>query len=74
MLKQADKDHGIDYARSYFVGDRPEDIACGYSVGAETILVLTGKNAVYDPARFPCPPDHVCANLPEATDWILSRK
>jgi histidinol-phosphate phosphatase family protein len=71
MLKRAEKDHGIDFSRSFFVGDRPEDIACGFSVGARTILVLTGKSAAYDPARFPCPPDHVCRSLSEAADWII---
>src|SRR5687767_5140879 len=73
MLKQAAQEHGIDFARSFFVGDRPEDIACGACVGARTILVLTGKSAKFDPGRFTCQPDHVCANLPEAAEWIIHR-
>jgi len=73
MLRRAAEEHGIDFDRSYFVGDRPEDIACGASVGAKTILVLTGKSAVFESDRFSCQPDYVCGGLPEAADWILAQ-
>ena len=72
MLEQAAREHNIDLAASYLVGDRPEDMACGNSVGARTILVLTGKSLSFDPARFTCRPHHVAMGLPEAAAWILS--
>ncbi len=72
MLRKAAEEHGIDFERSYFVGDRPEDIACGASVGARTILVLSGKLSEFDASRFSCKPDHIAADLTGATDWILA--
>ena len=72
MLEQAAREHGIDLARSYFVGDRPEDIACGAGVGAKTVLVLSGKSQGYDEKRFSCAPDHIAPTIIEAADWIIS--
>ena len=74
MLEQAAREHGIDLKRSFFVGDRPEDIACGFGVGARTVLVLTGKSAEYVPEKFECKPDYVAESLSEAAEWIVSRK
>jgi histidinol-phosphate phosphatase family protein len=72
MLLRAAAEHGLDLSRSYLVGDRPSDIACGVAAGAKTALVLTGKMARYDAARFDAAPDHVAADLGEAVEWILA--
>lgn len=42
MLLQAAREHGIDLARSYMVGDKPEDIEAGRQAGCRCIMVLTG--------------------------------
>ena len=39
MLLTAAKEHGIDLARSYMVGDRETDIMAGKAAGTRTILV-----------------------------------
>ncbi|MEO8440049.1 MAG: HAD family hydrolase [Spartobacteria bacterium] len=45
MVLEAQRDHGIDLARSFFIGDKAIDIACGRNSGLRTILVRTGYGA-----------------------------
>ena len=45
MVFEAQRDHKIDLARSYFIGDRAIDIECGRNAGVRTILVKTGYGA-----------------------------
>ncbi len=45
MIEEAIRDHRIDPARSWFVGDKAVDIACGRAAGCRTILVRTGYGA-----------------------------
>lgn len=71
MLHRAAAEHGIDLERSYVVGDRPSDIACGLTAGCKTVLVLTGKTVNYDFNTFRPAPDYIAADLREAVDWIL---
>ena len=42
MVFEAQRDHGIDLSRSFFVGDKAIDIQCGRNAGVRTILVQTG--------------------------------
>src|SRR5690606_8432443 len=42
MVAEAVRDHGVDPAQSWFVGDKAVDIACGRTAGCRTILVRTG--------------------------------
>lgn len=71
MLLRARDELGIDLAASYFVGDKPTDIECGARAGCTTVLVLSGLAPEYHPDEFEVKPDHVCADLPQAVDWIL---
>lgn len=73
MVLQAAREHDLDPSQSFFVGDKPDDIVCGQAAGCRTVLVLSGKTAVFDPTRFTTPPDHVAADLASAADWILAQ-
>ncbi|HVO73560.1 MAG TPA: HAD family hydrolase [Ignavibacteriaceae bacterium] len=42
LILLASKEHDIDLAKSYFIGDTPSDIQCGFNAGLKTILVKTG--------------------------------
>lgn len=42
MLRQAAAEHGIDLARSYFIGDTVGDVEAAIAAGCAPILVLTG--------------------------------
>jgi D-glycero-D-manno-heptose 1,7-bisphosphate phosphatase len=45
MIFEAQRDHHLDLARSYFIGDKTSDIECGRNAGVRTILVQTGYGA-----------------------------
>jgi D-glycero-D-manno-heptose 1,7-bisphosphate phosphatase len=67
MLLAAAREHGIDLAASYMVGDRWRDTAAGRAAGCTTIFVDYGYEQ-----DGPNVPDYVVASLPEAVDTILS--
>ena len=68
MVVEAQHDHDIDLARSFFVGDKAIDIECGRNAGVRTILVKTGYGAKETDAD----PDWIADDLSAATDIILS--
>ncbi len=49
MVLEAHRDHGLDLARSWFVGDKAVDVQCGRNAGVRPILVLTGHGAGENP-------------------------
>ena len=68
MILEAQRDHEIDLARSFFVGDKAIDIDCGRNAGMRTILVKTGYGANESDAN----PDWTAKDLGEAAEIILS--
>jgi D-glycero-D-manno-heptose 1,7-bisphosphate phosphatase len=72
MVLQAAREYGVDLARSWFVGDKPIDIACGASAGCRTILVPTGLPSYYENPVFTAEPDYVCADMDAAARVILA--
>jgi len=67
MIDEAVRDLGIDPSRSWMVGDKDIDIACGRAAGCRTILVRTGYGARHTDSN----PDHIADNLAEAAGIIL---
>lgn len=63
--------YGIDLGRSWMIGDRDTDIACGKSAGVRTILVETPGSAKN---RGSSEPDYKTANLKEAVQIIVSQR
>ena len=45
MVFEAQRDLGLDLARSWFVGDKAIDVQCGRNAGVRPILVRTGHGA-----------------------------
>ena len=69
MILEAARDHSLDLARSYIVGDKADDITCGHNAGlAGGVLVLTGKGREQVAA---CQPDFTAETLADAADWLL---
>lgn len=68
MVLEAAAEHGLDLARSWFVGDKPADIQCGRNAGTRTILVRTG----YGRESSGLSPDHTAEDVVEAAALILS--
>lgn len=68
MVFEAQRDHCLDLRRSFFVGDKASDIACGRNAGLRTILVRTGYGAVEKDCA-----DSVAEDIAEAADIILKQ-
>lgn len=79
MILEAARDHNLDLARSFFVGDTDTDAQAARAGGVgHFILVLSGKyagnaSAAQDTRLFPIAPDFVARDLSEAVRWIQER-
>lgn len=70
MIEEAIRDLGIDPARSWMVGDKDIDIACGRAAGCRTILVKTG----YGTRHASSEPDIFTDDIAEAAKIILTSR
>jgi len=74
MLEQAAREHALDLAASWVVGDRYADLEMAHTAGSRGILVMTGYGRVeYELHRsaWPRQPDAVVENLTDAVRRIL---
>lgn len=73
MLEAAAREHRIDLADSFVIGDKASDIELARNAGARSALVLTGygRETREHPDRWPCKPDIIAENLLEAAERIL---
>ena len=67
MILQAARDHYIDLARSFFIGDKEIDAECGRNAGVRTIRVRTGFDKMSDGSCA----DWVAEDLKHAADIVL---
>lgn len=72
MLLQAARDHGIDLARSFMIGDKAADVEAGERAGCRPLLVLTGYGA-REKARVK-PETPVFRDIGSAAEFILSQE
>jgi D-glycero-D-manno-heptose 1,7-bisphosphate phosphatase len=70
MILQAKREHEIDLARSFFIGDKEIDVECGRNAGVRTIRVQTG----FDRDITGSAADWVAKDLPAAVDIILDQQ
>lgn len=78
LLTQAASALDIDLERSFLLGDRMTDVAAGARAGCRTVLVQSPRTAdppivTVEPLESGLAPDHTCADLPAAVDWILTQ-
>jgi D-glycero-D-manno-heptose 1,7-bisphosphate phosphatase len=74
MLERAAREHGLDLASSWVVGDRYADLEMAFAGGARGVLVMTGYGrGEYElhRATWPRQPDLVTENLCDAVRHIL---
>ena len=75
LLDQAAREHALDLARSWTVGDRYADLEMAHTSGGRGILVMTGygrgEYELYR-ATWPRQPDALAENLSEAVNCILN--
>jgi D-glycero-D-manno-heptose 1,7-bisphosphate phosphatase len=67
LIFDAQRDHGLDLARSFFIGDKPLDAECGRNAGVRTILVQTGNESPNESSGA----DWLARDMAEASDIIL---
>ena len=72
LVTRACTDLGLDPARSFMIGDRWSDVACGVGAGVRSILVRTG-HGMHEAEMPPdgVRPDAILDNLMAAVGWIL---
>lgn len=69
MIEQACHDLGLDPAKSFMIGDRWLDVACGRAAGTRAVLVRSGPDRADPPNGVQA--DAILENLMEAVGWIL---
>jgi D-glycero-D-manno-heptose 1,7-bisphosphate phosphatase len=67
MILEAARDHHVDLARSFFVGDKEIDAECGRNAGVRTIRVRTGFDRMTDGSSA----NWVAEDLPAAANLIV---
>jgi D-glycero-D-manno-heptose 1,7-bisphosphate phosphatase len=70
MIFQARREHQIDLARSFFIGDKEIDVECGRNAGVRTIRLQTGPQHDITGSAA----DWIAKDLPAAADIILNAK
>jgi len=66
LLLRAAREHNIDLARSFMVGDKVSDIECGRRAGCQTVRIAAGPPPPTEPS-----PNFTASGLAEASEWIL---
>lgn len=77
MILRAGRALGLDFSKSFVVGDKISDIELGPATGMKAILALTGfgKGELEKIKRGEAgPPDFVASGIKEAVDFILGGK
>ena len=79
LLSRAAREHNLILAASFMVGDRITDIIAGARAGCRTVLIQTGEHQAppietVEPLDELVQPDHVCADLRAAAEWILEAR
>jgi D-glycero-D-manno-heptose 1,7-bisphosphate phosphatase len=67
MIVEATREHQIDLAQSFLIGDKEIDVECGRNAGVRTIRVRTG----FDRETSGSMADWVAEDLPAAVEIIL---
>jgi D-glycero-D-manno-heptose 1,7-bisphosphate phosphatase len=69
LFERAIAEHGLDPARSWFIGDRLKDVEPARTLGGQGILVRTGYGMEHEAAAADF---HVVDDIAAAADLILS--
>ncbi|MBN2331874.1 MAG: HAD family hydrolase [Deltaproteobacteria bacterium] len=76
MVEQAIEDLNLHHRHFFVVGDKYSDIRMATRIGARGIFVLTGygkgEYEMFSPS-WKVQPDHIAADLLQATEWILQQ-
>jgi len=71
LLQRAAREHGIDLARSWMVGDILDDVEAGRRAGCRTVLLDVGNETLWQLGALR-EPHHRCTDLLQAAQVILA--
>jgi D-glycero-D-manno-heptose 1,7-bisphosphate phosphatase len=77
LLRRAERELGLDLARSWVIGDRHGDLQLAWHVGARAALVKSGYGLgewIHHGPAWKRPPDLLAENLLDAVTRILERE
>jgi D-glycero-D-manno-heptose 1,7-bisphosphate phosphatase len=77
MLERASREHHLDLARSYVVGDRYGDMELAFRGGCQAVFVRSGYGLgeeIWHVRDWPRQPDAIVDDLQQAADWILAQQ
>jgi D-glycero-D-manno-heptose 1,7-bisphosphate phosphatase len=76
LVNRAAREHDVDMASSYMIGDKVSDLELGTRAGARAVLVLTGYGRITLARleRLNVRPAFVCENLLEAANRIVQER
>jgi len=72
LIKKAVKEHNVDLAQSYMIGDHSCDMEAGANAGLKTLFLLTGHGEK-EQTKVKHKPIHTAKNLLEAVKWLLAQ-
>ena len=74
MFEKAFKDHNIDPAKSFMIGDRMMDVEAGHKMGMTTILIPERKEMVKQEIKeSDINPDYLCNDFYSGVEVILKK-
>jgi len=68
LLRQAAAEHGIDFERSFMIGDKKTDIDTGRAAGCRTVLYAAADT----PDNAGAAPDYRSGSWHEIAGWVLA--
>lgn len=77
LIWQAASKYHLDLSETVMVGDNIKDIQCARNAGCgRAVLVRTGcgRQAEKQLQSMALSPDHICADLPAAVEWIIAHQ
>lgn len=69
LVREAIRKYGIDPKRSFFIGDKTDDVQCGKNVGCQTIRIPRNLTDETEHTKN-IKPDFIARNFFEAVKWI----
>ena len=75
MFLEAAREHGLDLAKCYAIGDRWHDVQAAQTAGATAVMVRTGYGLTeLEKPRAGTTPAYIADTLIDATTWILRQR
>jgi D,D-heptose 1,7-bisphosphate phosphatase len=71
MVVRASREHGLDPAASYFIGDILDDVEAGHRAGCRSILLDRGSETEWRRGPYRTP-DFTACDLRDAARWVVA--